>query len=76
MMRVDFSSTYTYKFYKLVDSDKGTEGEWIKLSEDYMELEELLTVFKEKGFEVKTLNEIEKNKEIRYSLQLEYANKE
>ena len=41
-----------------------------------MELEELLTAFKEKGFEVKTLNEIEKNKEIRYSLQLEYANKE
>ena len=68
--------TTAYKFYKLVDSDKGTEGEWIKLSENYMESEELLTAFKEKGFEVKTLNEIEKNKEIRYSLQLEYANKE
>lgn len=70
--------TTAYKFYKLVDSDNanGVEGEWIKLSEDYVELEQLLESFKEKGYKVESLKDIEDNKEIRYSMQLEYANKE
>ncbi len=74
------SSTVTtaYKYYKLVssDTDSTSDGEWIEINDDYVELEELLTLFKDKGFEVTSLSDIESNEKIRYSVKLEYADRQ
>lgn len=74
------SSTVTtaYKYYKLVDSNSDTTstGEWVEVNENYVDIDELLSSFKENGFEVKSLVDIESNEKIRYSLKLEYANRQ
>ncbi len=74
------SSTVTtaYKYYKLVDSGTGsaTDGEWVELNDKYVDLDELLKLFKNKGFEVKSLDDIKSNNKIRYTVKLEYADRQ
>lgn len=67
--------TTAYKFYKLVKTDNGKDGEWVKLTDEYLELEEMLETFRKSDIEVDNLKDINNNKEIRYSVQLEYANR-
>lgn len=73
----DTTTTTAYKYYKLVDSDSKSEsnGTWVSISDDYLELEDLLKSFKEKGFEFKSLSELSSNDKVRYSLKLEYADR-
>ena len=74
------SSTVTtaYKYYKLVNADtnSNSDGEWVKINDEFVDIDELLSSFKEKGFEVDSLSDIKSNDKIRYSLKLEYANKQ
>lgn len=67
--------TTAYRFYKLVENANGTEGEWIKLSDDYLELEEMLEIIKNSNEEIKSLSDLQKDKKFRYSTQIEYANR-
>lgn len=74
------SSTVTtaYRYYKLVNSDttSTSDGEWVEISDKYVDLDELLKSFKDKGFEVTSLSDIKSNDKIRYKLKLEYAERQ
>lgn len=67
-----------YKYYKLIETDSASakDGDWININDEYVDLDALLKTFKEKGFEVTSLSDIESNEKIRYSLKLEYANRQ
>lgn len=71
------TTTTAYKFYKLVDTEdkENAEGNWISISNDYLDLDDLLKSFKEKGFEFKSLTDLDTNDKVRYSLRLEYADR-
>lgn len=72
----DASTTTTaYKFYKLVD-DKASTGKWLNLSDDYLDEEELISLFRKNNYEVDSLKDILDNENINYSIKLEYANRE
>lgn len=69
--------TTAYKYYKLsnIEGSSSKEGEWVKLSDSYLELEEMLDLLKNKGYEINNLKDIENEKDLKYSIQLEYANR-
>lgn len=70
------TTTTVYKFYKLVDNEDGEEGQWLNLAEDYMNEVDLIEMFNKNGFEnVKSLEDIFNEKDIRYSIKLEYRNR-
>ncbi len=70
------TETTAYKYYKLVESKNNNgEGEWVKLTEDYVELDEMIKVFTDKKYEVSEIADIIKNKEISFVTQIEYANR-
>lgn len=70
--------TTAYKYYKLVDSGttSSTDGQWLNVTDGYVDLDELISSFKDKGYTVSSLSDIESNKNIKYSLKLEYANRQ
>jgi len=74
----DSTVTTAYRYYKLVDSDttNTSDGEWIEISDKYVDLDELLKSFKDKGFEVNSLSDFESNDKIRYIVKLEYAERQ
>ena len=72
----DTSTTPTvYKFYKLVDGVT-TSGSWENLSDKYVSEDDMVDLLNKQGFKVNSLSEILKNKDIKYSIRLEYSNRE
>lgn len=69
------TTTTVYRYYKLVDDVSNTEGKWIDLNENYLGEDELISLFNENGFNVKSLEDIMNEKNIRYTLRLEYSNR-
>ena len=67
------------KAYKYFKQEEGTEtvptNDWIAIGSDYLNLDELLEVYNKYGFKVKTLQEIEKNEDIRYEISIRYRNR-
>lgn len=70
------TTTTAYRYYKLVESNSSAEGEWINLDDNYLDEEELIKVFNNNNFEVKSLEDILKEEKIKYSIKLEYSNRE
>lgn len=70
------TTTTAYKYYKLVEGNGNNEGEWINLDDKYLNEEELIKVFNNNNFEVKSLEDILKEEKIKYSIKLEYSNRE
>lgn len=54
---------------------KATGNTWENLSNDYVTEEQLIKLFKEKGYEVKTLEDITNNGQIKYQLKMYVRNK-
>lgn len=69
------TTTTAYKFYKLIEENSGSEGEWINLNDDYVSEDELIKLFNRNNYEVKSLEDILKNEKIKYSIKLEYSNR-
>lgn len=70
------TTTTVYKFYKLVEGNDSAEGKWINLDDEYVNEEELIKIFNRNNYEVKSLEDILKNEKIKYSIKLEYSNRE
>jgi hypothetical protein len=60
---------------RLQEIKAGTNDNWENLSNEYLTEEQVIKVFNEKGYEVKTLEDITNNGEIRYKLQMTVRNK-
>ena len=60
---------------KLQEIQGTTSSSWNNLSTDYLTEEELLELFKSKGYNVKTLEDINNNGQIRYQIELFVRNK-
>ncbi|HPF83301.1 MAG TPA: hypothetical protein PLV83_03920 [Bacilli bacterium] len=71
------TATTVYKFYKLIeDSNSTSTNEYVNLSDKYVEATEMIEIFKKNNFEVETLKDILNNEKIKYSIKLEYSNRE
>ena len=60
---------------KLQEIQGQTEESWQNLSEDYISENELINMFKQKGYKVNTLEDVLNNGQIRYQLKLFVRNK-
>ena len=60
---------------KLQQIIPGESGGWTNLSQDYISEEELINIFKNKNYNVKTLEDINNNGEIRYQIKMYVRNK-
>lgn len=64
-----------HKYYKLVeDGVANNYEEWLPLTNEYVTLSEMLASFRENGYEVYNLSEVNKIDEIRYQFKLQYRN--
>lgn len=64
-----------HKYYKLVeDGVANNYEEWLPLTNEYVTLSEMLASFRENGYEVYSLSEVNKIDEIRYQFKLQYRN--
>lgn len=70
------SITNAYKYYKLEGSSDGKDGNWINISDDYLDMNELFATFKTKGFDVDSLDDITSNDKLKYTVKLEYSNRQ
>lgn len=70
------TTTTAYKYYKLVEGNSDTKGEWINLDDNYLDEEGLIKIFNNNNFDVKSLEDIAKEEKIKYSTKLEYSNRE
>lgn len=68
------TKTVAYKYYKLIPSDNG-EATWISLTDQSLSEEELISKFKELGYEVNSLKDINENNEIRYQIEISYRDR-
>lgn len=69
------TTTTAYKFYRLVDG-KANEGQWLSINDGYVSEEELIKIFNKNGLEeVESLADIIKEKDVRYSIKLEYRDR-
>ena len=60
---------------RLQEIKSETNNNWINLADDYVTEERLISIFKEKGYDVKTLEDITNNGQIRYQLKMFVRNK-
>lgn len=72
------SSATVNKYYKIVKDTNAssTTGEWMGVTDGYVTEDALITKFKELGYEVTSLSDINSLSNIRYQLQLQYRNVE
>ena len=66
-----------YKFYKLEEgTGSGNYEEWLPITDDYVELHEMLEAFRKLNYDVNSLNDINQLDEIRYQYKMQYRNLE
>ena len=66
-----------YKYYKLEkDTDGSNYEEWLPVTDGYVTLNEMLETFRSLGYDVYSLNEVNKIEQIRYQYQMQYRNLE
>ena len=65
-----------HKYYKLEEGTTGENSfeEWLHVTDGYVELDEMLEAFQELGYDVYSLNDINKFDQIRYQFQMQYRN--
>ena len=65
-----------HKYYKLEEGTTGENSfeEWLPVIDGYVELDEMLEAFQELGYDVYSLNDINKFDQIRYQFQMQYRN--
>ena len=68
-------ATATKTKIRLQEIKSETNNNWINLADDYVTEERLISIFKEKGYDVKTLEDITNNGQIRYQLKMFVRNK-
>ncbi len=64
----------TYQYYKL-DASQSQAQNWISISDESMTKEELVNKFKELGYEINSISDINNNENLRYQLSIRYRNR-
>ena len=66
-----------YKYYKLEkDTNNGNYEEWLPITDGYVTYEEMLEAFRNLGYEVISLDDINRIDKIRYQYQMQFRNLE
>ena len=67
-----------HKYYKLEEgtNDENSFEEWLTVTDGYVDMEEMIETFKELGYNVNNLSDINKLDKIRYQFQMQYRNLE
>ena len=75
-IRDNSTAATVHKYYKLEEGTTGTDSfeEWLPVTDGYVELEEMLTAFRELGYDVHNLADVNKLDQIRYQFQMQYRN--
>lgn len=68
------TKTTAYQYFKLVPTDS-SEPTWVSIGDANMNKKELINSFKELGYKVSSLKEIEDNKNTRYQIIVKYRNR-
>lgn len=68
------TQTTAYKYYKL-DTTKTDITSWVSITDNSLTVDEMINKFKELGYDVTSLKDIENNTEIRYQLEITYRNR-
>ena len=69
------TETTVYKYYKLKQDDNSMEN-WIQITDNYVDLMDMISKFRELGYEVNSLSDINELDETRYKVQMQYRNLE
>ena len=60
---------------RLQEIKPSTADEWVKLSDNYLTEQELIKLYNDKGYNVKTLSDISNNGELKYNVKMYIRNK-
>lgn len=61
-----------YKYYKLINTEDESTLTWVSIGKDFISEDELIYNFKELGYNVNSLSDIQNQDNIRYQLELSY----
>ena len=77
-IRDDATAATVHKYYKLEEGTvgEGSVEEWLPVTDGYVALEEMLAAFRELGYEVYSLADVNKLDQIRYQFQMQYRSLE
>ena len=77
-IRDDATKATVYKYYKIVSGDQsnGNYEQWAEVTDGYVFEDELISAFQGLGFDVVSLNDINRMETLRYKLQLQYRDLE
>ena len=77
-IRDDATAATVHKYYKLEEGTvgEGSIEEWLPVTDGYVTLEEMLAAFRELGYEVYSLADVNRLDQIRYQYQMQYRNLE
>lgn len=68
------TKTIAYRYYKFVSDDK-KDKVWVSIADSLLTEQEMIDKFKDIGYDVKSLEEIEKNENIRYQIVVSYRDR-
>lgn len=66
------TKTTAYKYYKLINTEDESTLSWVSIGKDFISEDELIYNFKELGYDVNSLSDIQNQDNIRYQLELSY----